>query len=463
MSADAPLKLVLTNRLLLENVPEALSDELIRKLTLPNPKWLENERMGRWNVGTPRELTFYEKKGNRRLIIPRGCIRDLIYLCHRHGLAYHIADHRRMLAEIDVDFTGTLRPFQQQAVDSMIRREFGTLSAPTGSGKTVMALSMIAARRQPALIVVHTKDLALQWISRIGAFLSIPEAEVGLVGGGKYSIGEKVTVALVQSLYKCAQQVCPRIGHLIVDECHRAPSRTFTEAVTSFDARYMLGLSATPWRRDKLSRLIFWHLGGVYHEIQKADLIQSGDVLDAQIVLCNTEFKPYYDPVREYAKMLSELTADDKRNRQIVEDVTREASSAPGICLVLSDRKAHCETLAALLQYGKKVPTERLTGDLSTTQRKEVVQRLDAGLARVLVATGQLIGEGFDLPDLSTLFLATPIRFSGRVLQYLGRVLRPAPGKARAKVYDYVDIHVDVLAAAARARQRTYAIDERRP
>lgn len=463
MSTDVALKLVLTNRLVLENVSEALSDELVRKLTLPNPKWLENERMGRWNVGTPKELTFYEKKGNRRLIIPRGYIRDVIYLCHRHGLSYQIVDHRRKLGEIDVDFTGTLRAFQHQAVESMLKREFGTLSAPTGSGKTVMALFMIAARRQPALIIVHTKDLALQWIARIGAFLSIPSGEVGMVGGGKHSIGEKVTVALVQSLYKCAEQVCPRIGHLIVDECHRAPSRTFTEAVTAFDARYMLGLSATPWRRDKLSRLIFWHLGGVYHEIQKADLIQSGDVLDAKIVLCNTEFKPYYDPVREYAKMLSELTTDDKRNRQIVEDVAREAVSAPGICLVLSDRKVHCETLVALLQYGKKIPTELLTGDLSTTQRQEVVQRLDAGLARVLVATGQLIGEGFDLPDLSTLFLATPIRFSGRVLQYLGRVLRPAPGKARAKVYDYVDIHVDVLASAARARQRTYAIDEKRP
>ncbi len=461
MSTEVPLKLVLTNGLLVENVPEALFAELIRKLTLPNPKWLENERMGRWNAGTPKELTFYKKKGNRRLTIPRGYIRDLIYLCHRYGLSYQIVDHRRRLPEIDVGFTGTLRAFQQQAVDSMLKREFGTLSAPTGSGKTVMALFMIARRRQPALIVVHTKDLALQWISRIGAFLSVPAAEVGLVGGGKHSIGEKVTVALVQSLYKCAQQVCPRIGHLIVDECHRAPSRTFTEAVTAFDARYMLGLSATPWRRDKLSKLIFWHLGGVYHEIQKADLIQSGDVLDAQIILCHTEFKPYYDPVREYAKMLSELTADDKRNRQIVADVAREAESAPGICLVLSDRKAHCETLAALLQYGKNVPTELLTGDLSTTQRREVVQRLDAGLARVLVATGQLIGEGFDLPDLSTLFLATPIRFSGRVVQYLGRVLRPAPGKARAKVYDYVDIHVEVLAAAARARQRTYAIDER--
>ena len=450
------LKITIKNNLRLSDVPPELRDILMERLSFPNPKWVENHRMGRWNRGTPKELKFYDKVRGGGLWIPRGFLRQLIKLCRRRGIQYVLDDQRRTLAPVDFHFTGRLKSFQERAVSAMLRREFGTLSAPTGSGKTVMALYMIARRRQPALIVVHTKDLALQWVDRIGTFLDIPEKSVGLIGAGKLRIGDRITVALVQSLYKCAADVSPKIGFLLVDECHRCPSRTFTEAVTEFDARFMLGLSATPWRRDNLSKLIFWHLGDVHHQVDKGRLVESGHVLAAEVVIRETEFKPYYDPVNEYSKMLSELTADDDRNRLIVSDVAREAQKNNGVCLVLSDRKMHCETLRTLLKYKYGVSCELLTGDLSIGQRREVLDRLDRKEVRVLVATGQLIGEGFDCEDLTTLFLTTPIRFSGRVLQYLGRVLRPAPGKAKARVFDYVDVKVDVLKAAARARQRIY-------
>jgi superfamily II DNA or RNA helicase len=357
---------------------------------------------------------------------------------------------------VDFSFKGALKSFQQEAVNRMLSKDFGTLSAPTGSGKTIMALHMIAKRNQPALIVVHIKALAFQWVERIGEFLGIPAEEVGFIGGGKKSMGEQVTVALVQSLYKCAEEIAQKTGFLIVDECHRCPSRTFTEAVTCFDSQYMLGLSATPWRRDRLSKLIFWHLGDRHHEVKKSLLIQSGDILSVEVIVRETDFKPYHDPVKEYSKMLSELAADDKRNRLIAADVAYEAENNAGICLVLSDRKKHCETIQALLRYKFKISSELLTGDLADSRRESILDRLHQGQAKVLVATGQLIGEGFDLRELSTLFLATPIRFSGRVLQYLGRVLRPMPGKKKAKVYDYVDAEVDVLKAAARARKKVY-------
>ena len=133
-----------------------------------------------------------------------------------------------------------------------------------------------------------------------------------------------------------------------------------------------------------------------------------------------------------------------------------ETQSNPGICLVLSDRKKHCDNLRAILRYKFKVDAELMTGDLSENQRKDVMEKLNQGKIKVLIATGQLIGEGFDCRDLSTLFLATPIRFNGRVIQYLGRVLRPAPGKNKARVFDYVDVKVTPLLKAAEARQRVY-------
>ncbi len=447
---------LLRHNLLLKDPPEDLRRLVIKRLTLLNPRWIENQRMGRYNFKTPKELKFFSRTASGGLVIPRGYMRQLIVHCRELDVALSLDDRRRRLPPVPFLFSGQLKGFQQTAVDSMLAKDFGTLSAPTGSGKTVMALDLIARRRQPALIVVHTRELALQWIQRVESFLGIPAAQVGLIGAGKKNIGQAVTVALVQSLCKCADEVSPHIGYLVVDECHRTPSRTFSEAVNRFDAYYMLGLSATPWRRDKLSALIFWHLGDVHHEIAKADLVATGDVLAAEVVVRETAFKPYFDPTTDYSRMLSELTGDDARNRLIAGDIAEELAARRGVCLVLSDRKKHCETLQALLRFRHKLAAELLTGDVSSARRQEVLTRLAAGEVRVLIATGQLVGEGFDCPNLATLFLATPVRFSGRVLQYLGRVLRPAPGKTRARVFDYVDVAVAPLMAAARARQRVY-------
>jgi len=303
---------------------------------------------------------------------------------------------------------------------------------------------------------LHTRDLVFQWMEKVTEFLNIPEDEIGIIGGGKIQCGKRITLATVQTLYKCAAEVSGKIGFLLVDECHRTPSRTFTEAVTAFDSKYMLGLSATPWRRDKLSKLIFWHLGDLHYKLDRAELVKSGDVVPAEVIVRETHFKPYHDPSTEYTQMLAELVADDDRNRMIAEDIATEAREHSGVSLVLSDRKAHCETLKALLKYRHHVVAELLTGDLSLFERQNVVNRLKRGEFKVLIATGQLMGEGFDCKDLSTLFLTTPIRFKGRVLQYLGRVLRPAPNKKAARVFDYVDIHVEPLKSAARERLGVY-------
>ena len=450
------MKIEIGKSLKLTQLSTDMREILVDALTMVNPKWLENERMGRWNRGTPKVLRLYSKWKDS-LWIPRGYMRRLLILCRTNNIDVQIKDRRRVLPEIDFAFSGTLKKFQAEAVDKMLSREFGTLSAPTGSGKTVMALYMIAARKQPSLIVVHTKELALQWIGAITTFLGVEEGRVGLIGSGRRKIGDEITVALVQSLYRCADEVFERVGHLVVDECHRAPSRTFTEAVTEFDSRYMLGLSATPWRRDRLSKLIFWHLGDVHWEVEKAQLVEDGHILGVEVLFRETDFEPFHDPVKHYSKMLLELTTDDDRNRLIASDVAAESAADDGVSLVLSDRKKHCETLQALLKFKHNVQADLLTGDLSNEERRRVLHRLNKGDVRVLIATGQLVGEGFDCKALSTLFLATPIRFSGRLIQYLGRVLRPHQDKTRARVFDYVDHRVEVLKAASRQRQRVYA------
>jgi len=454
--------IIIRNRLFVSELRLEHIKHLTRKLSFTNPKWLENNKMGRWNRGIPKVLKFYRLLGGNRLLLPRGYLRQLILFCRRIGEPYTLEDKRRVLDDVDYQMSIGLRGFQEEAVATMLRKQFGTLCAPTGSGKTVMALAMIAGRRQPAMVVVHTRDLAEQWLDSLESILGLDRGQIGFIGGGSYQLGDKVTVALVQSLFKNARQAAKHIGHLVVDECHRIPSRTFTQAVTAFDSKYMLGLTATPWRRDGLSKLIFWHLGDIHHRIDYRRLVTEGHLLAKKVVFRVTEFVPYHDPVSEYSRMLAELTSDDRRNRMIAADIARSVNSPErrGTILVLSDRKHHCQLLVSLLRYKYGIEAAMMTGDLSITERRDLVEKVRDGRVNVLVATSQLIGEGFDCPRLETLFLTTPIRFSGRLLQYVGRVLRPGEGIDMATIYDYVDARVAPLLSAAKARQKVYRQDQ---
>ncbi len=150
---------------------------------------------------------------------------------------------------------------------------------------------------------------------------------------------------------------------------------------------------------------------------------------------------------------MAALTMDVKRNDLIVTDICREVKKANGTVLVVSDRVAHCKTLCSMLEESG-VKAHLLTGRLSGEERTKIVDDVQQGRIKVLVATLQLIGEGFDCPGLTTLFLSTPIKFEGRLTQVIGRILRPAAGK-KPTVYDYLD-PVGVLEASARARRLIY-------
>ncbi len=430
------MKIAVTAQTKVLECPSFLRELLRQRLTFENPSYVEAEKMGRSTRHLQPYLKYFIEIGNT-IITPRGVTRWVIEHAKKHGIRYELIDNRRSLEPVEFTFNGRLRDYQRKAVEDVIRRDFGVLTAPTGSGKTVMALAVIAIRKQPTLIIVHTKELADQWVSRISNFLGIPAKEVGRIGSGK-KIVAPITVATIQTLYKCVDEIAPSFGQIIVDECHRTPARTFSDAVFGFDCRYMLGLSATPWRRDGLSDLIYCFMGEKVHEIPREQLLKSRTILPLELITRKTNFKAYSDPTENYAAAMTELVGDTERNALIINDVIRLSNEVSGAVLVLSDRKDHLVLLSKLIKkHGYNC--DILTGDLPRSEGAEIVERLNRNEIRILLATSQLIGEGFDCPHLCALVLATPVRFSGRVLQYLGRVLRPAPGKDKAIVVDYCD------------------------
>jgi len=449
------MKIVVNNRAEIWEAPPQLLAEMKAELTVANPLYIEAVRFNRWTGNIPKRLKFYSDRDGA-IVVPRGYVPVAIKKIEASGTRYEISDETRVGPEVEFDASRIgPREYQVCAIDALCTSRFGVLTAPTGSGKTVMALALIAKRKQPALVIVHTKELLNQWRDRAVSFLNIPKKEVGIIGNGKFKIGDRLTVALVQSLYKRAAEIKHNFGHLIVDECHRAPSRTFTDAVTEFDCRFVLGLSATPYRRDKLSELIFWFLGPLRHAVPEGALIDAGQVMDANVIIRQTGFSSGADLTTQYSEVITDMTENAARNDLIARDVKRASVTSTGVALVLTDRVPHCDLLReSILRYVKRPEIVAiLTGKTKKKEREAIVELLDARQIKILIATGQLIGEGFDCKWLSNLFLCTPIKFEGRLVQYLGRVLRPAEGKSHAVIYDYVD---EQLWLAARERLSVY-------
>jgi superfamily II DNA or RNA helicase len=442
------------NKIALTDIPRSIKTEVMSRLSFENPAYQDAKKMGRWTGKIPRYLQFFEETAEG-LVIPRGFIRELLTLCKARDVRYFLEDNRRSLLPVDFAFQGELRGYQEKAAADILRHDHGVVSMPTGSGKTILALSVIAERRQPCLIVVHSRELQNQWVDRIHSFLGIPIDEIGIIGGGKKIIGDRITVAMVQTLYKCVDEVSPHVGFVICDEVHRCPANQFSSAISAFDSRFLLGLSATIFRRDQLTRLIFWYCGDLVHKISKRDLEKTGDIVGIEVKQRETDFTTKLNPSQEYTSVITELCADTARTQLIVDDVVKESRANDNTLLVLSDRKSHLDDIKALLRT-RGMPCDLLTGSVPAKERESIVQKLAAGEVKVLLSSTQLLSEGFDSNRLGTLFMATPIRFSGRVTQVIGRLLRPAEGKEKATIYDYIDSSIGPLRASAEARQRVY-------
>ena len=439
------IKLELDNRLHLHGVPAELAAQLCAQFTVDNPLFVAARKAGRYTGNLAPRLYFCQtEKG--KLTMPRGAVNTVWRRARGHG-PVELEDNRLVLPEIDLTFRGSLRPYQQQACNSAMDSSMGVLEAGTGSGKTVMACAVIAARKQPVLVLVHSKELLYQWRDRIEQFLGI---EAGLIGDGRFDV-RPLTVGIVNTVRTRLDELVDRFGHVVVDECHRVAASMFTKTVTAFPARYILGLSATPYRRDSgLDNLIGWFIGEHRVRVDMCTLQEVGAVLRPKIVERETDFRYHYD--EDYQEMIAALVDNPHRNEIIAADIRQQVEQGR-TALVVSDRVAHLERLSELAGV---TGARLLTGRAAKKERQEIVADLRDGRVPVLFSTLPLIGEGFDCPGLDSLLIASPVRFSGRLKQVVGRVLRPAKGK-QPLVFDYVDGRVGLLADQAKGRRRIYA------
>jgi len=457
--APASVHCVRGNRFYVDlvGVPAALATELRRLAAFQNPDFYKKQALRFSTHGTPRVVTCAAEEG-AFLSLPRGCDQDAIELLGDWGAAATLRDERVAGRSEPFRFRGELLDVQLRAAKAVLPHDIGVVVAPPGTGKTVLAAHLIAERRVSTLVLVHRKPLLDQWVAQLSEFLGIPKKEIGIIGGGKRKPTGHLDVAMLQTLVRngVVDDLVADYGHVVIDECHHVSAASFERVLSEVKARFVLGLTATPRRRDGHDPILEMQLGPVRFEVgAKAAADARG--FDHRLVLKETEFASDWKPGDPVQGLYADLAANEQRNRLIVDDVISalEERRSP---ILLTERRDHLEFFVERLK-GMTRNLVALHGGLSAKERRENLERLAAipeAEERLVVATGRYVGEGFDDPRLDTLVLALPVAWKGTVVQYAGRLHRQRAGKSEVRIHDYRDSAVPVLNRMLAKRIRAY-------
>ncbi len=463
------IRMDLDGEIVLHGLPPRTCERLRLKLSLPNPAFARLQRFnGGFTGTTPERIDTAIELPDGSLHCPRGAIDLVREELAKDGLGVCVAhDRRKKGSPITVRPVDRLaaRDYQQEGVAKICARLQGLIVLPCGAGKSRLGADAILQLGVTTLVGVHTADLAEQWLAGLAA----AGVDAGLVGNGRDERTRDVVVGIIASLLPILESSPAwgeRFGFVVIDEAHHVPSNTFQQALRALPARHRLGLTATPYREDGLTRLLQWSFGDVLLERTTKELIHLGYLMPASIEILptgwtwdrNLEWRHagLNDDTKAAGKLLTALeedvSTDLMRNMLIADRIAEEAKKGE-TCLVLCRTRAHTKELAEMITM-RGVAARALTGKVSKKKRAETIGQLRGGTLPVACATS-LADEGLDLPRLSVIGLASPQRARGTTMQRLGRLLRLWEGK-KPKLLDWVDEDVDVLASRATSRRRVY-------
>jgi superfamily II DNA or RNA helicase len=434
-------------------------NRLLRLAAFQNPEFYKAQKMRLSTYAKPRVIACGEDFAEH-VALPRGCLPEIIALLETHGIRPEVCDERFAGTPIDVEFQGELRPLQLEAVSRAIQHDEGILCAPTAFGKTVVAAWLIAKRKVNTLVMVHRQQLLDQWHERLAMFLNLPTKAVGQIGGGKVDRTGRVDIAVIQSLHRKEEvkDFVAEYGQVIVDECHHISAFTFEQVMKQVKAKYVVGLTATPTRKDGHHPIIYMQCGPTRFSMSARTMTETTP-FEHTVIPRRTEFRTAAELTDiTIHDIYSALVGDVARNEMIAADLIRavEAGRSP---LLLTGRTEHLQYFAAKLN-GVVKHVFVLKGGMGKKQRRSIAEALASvpeHEPRVILATGSYIGEGFDDARLDTLFLAMPISWRGTLQQYVGRLHRLHDDKRVVQVYDYVDEWVPMLERMYGRRLKGYS------
>ena len=449
-SQSKKLQIKLSNSALI-NKP-ALTKELINflkeSLIFANSEFFIKKKSAKSTWGTQKYFNLIEEN-NEYIEIPRGFVGKLIRYCSQNEINFEFHDQRSKHNSVKFSSRISLRTYQEPAIEAASKKDFGIISAPPGSGKTIIGLKIIADKQQPALILAHRRHLLDQWIERIQGFLGIPKNEIGRIGSGytqqstkrKNKSNKAITVAMLQSIGKLIEKEPDKLvnsfGTIIIDECHHMPARTYSNVISKLSPYYQYGLTATPFRKNTNDKIIFAHLGEIIVNIKPTDIEQyKRPRLIVRKTSLDIPFNSKTDPFEVLSKV---LVHDSARNKLLLKDITGELDKGKKV-VIITERTEHIEIFNQFLK--QSFETIRLSGQDSETKRKLKWNTLKSGNYQALITTGQYFGEGSDLSNASCLFLVYPFSFKGKLIQYIGRVQR---SEITPVIYDYDDHKIEYL------------------
>lgn len=454
------VRAVLAQRLFVEkaSLPSPLLNDIKRLAAFQNPEFYKKQSLRLSTAMTPRVIACAEDLV-QHVALPRGCLGDLEELLRAHGVALNAEDQRQEGESLGADFVGELTAVQQEAAEALLRHDIGVFVAPPGVGKTVLGTYLAAKRGRSTLVLVHRQPLLDQWVAQLSMFLGIEEKEIGQIGSGKRKPNGRLDVAMIQSLVRQGRvdDLVETYGQVIVDECHHVPAVSFERVLSEVKARYVLGLTATPHRRDGHHPILEMQLGPVRFAVDPKGQAARRP-FDHRLIVRETAFR--LDGSRAEAGIqgiYAALAEDEVRNRLILDDILHalEEGRSP---ILLTERRDHLEYFAEQLR-GFVRHLFVLQGGMTAKERREIGARLAAvpdREERLVLATGRYVGEGFDDRRLDTLVLAMPVSWKGTLVQYTGRLHRLHPRKSEVRIFDYVDREVPVLVRMFERRLRTY-------